>query len=209
MELRCHSGLTTCILPRVFDCTPFSFVTSDQSPSPHHRFPGTAIFEHADQLWLNGIVHVIKPGGRLVTCIAEMIQMNRRRNDDKNSHGQSCRHRVHSHHILQQLSHCRVVCIGFVALVASLAHLFCLSISPSLLFVIAHQASYSQSQFTHLFDYHRDRRHHNVDIYFRVSTPVFSLSFVLSFWSVHTHISFSFSMSVILCICIYYPSFST
>ena len=116
-------------------------------------------FEH-DQLWLNGKVDEIKAGGRLATCIAEMKRL-RKEMEDKSPNepkvssipslisihpltgSKLSTYKVHiaSYNNFPTAAGLASSASGFAALVASLAHLYALTVSPSLLSIIARQGS--------------------------------------------------------------------
>lgn len=117
-------------------------------------------FEH-DQLWLNGKVDEIKPGGRLATCIAEMKRLRKESVEDKSPNEPKVSsilslifilpltkkklstYKVHiaSYNNFPTAAGLASSASGFAALVASLAQLYALTVSPSILSIIARQGS--------------------------------------------------------------------
>ncbi|KAF8149474.1 Diphosphomevalonate decarboxylase [Crassisporium funariophilum] len=100
-------------------------------------------FEH-DQLWLNGKEDEIKAGGRLATCIAEMKRLRKEVIEDKNpSAPKLSTYKVHiaSYNNFPTAAGLASSASGFAALVASLAQLYTLTVSPSTLSLIARQGS--------------------------------------------------------------------
>ncbi|CAA7260652.1 unnamed protein product [Cyclocybe aegerita] len=102
-----------------------------------------ASFER-DQLWLNGKEDEIKPGSRLATCISEMKRLRKEVVEDKNlAEPKISQYNVHiaSYNNFPTAAGLASSASGFAALVASLAHLYALPVSPSTLSLIARQGS--------------------------------------------------------------------
>ncbi|KAF4620472.1 hypothetical protein D9613_000158 [Agrocybe pediades] len=100
-------------------------------------------FEH-DQLWLNGKEDEIKAGGRLATCISEMKRLRKELVEDKDPNAPKLSsYKVHiaSYNNFPTAAGLASSASGFAALVASLAHLYQLTVSPSVLSLIARQGS--------------------------------------------------------------------
>ncbi|KDR67556.1 hypothetical protein GALMADRAFT_258221 [Galerina marginata CBS 339.88] len=100
-------------------------------------------FEH-DQLWLNGKVDEIKAGGRLATCISEMKRLRKELVEDKSPNEpklSSWKVHIASYNNFPTAAGLASSASGFAALVASLAHLYALTVSPSVLSLIARQGS--------------------------------------------------------------------
>ncbi|PPQ90625.1 hypothetical protein CVT25_006608 [Psilocybe cyanescens] len=119
-------------------------VTLDQD---HLRSTTTAradaSFEQ-DQLWLNGKVDEIKAGGRLATCIAEMKRLRKETVEAKDPNAPKLSsYKVHiaSYNNFPTAAGLASSASGFAALVASLAQLYNLTVSPSILSLIARQGS--------------------------------------------------------------------
>lgn len=98
----------------------------------------------ADRLWLNGKEEEIKAGGRTATCIAEMKRLRKLHVEDKDPSAAplSAWHvRIASHNNFPTAAGLASSASGFAALVASLAQLYQLTVSPSVLSLIARQGS--------------------------------------------------------------------
>ncbi|KAG6865486.1 hypothetical protein C0991_002198 [Blastosporella zonata] len=97
-----------------------------------------------DRLWLNGIEEDIKTGGRMATCIAEMKRLRKEKVEDV----QPNEPKLSSYHVhiasfnnFPTAAGLASSASGFAALVASLAQLYTLPVSPSTLSLIARQGS--------------------------------------------------------------------
>jgi len=102
-----------------------------------------SLFE-SDRLWLNGKEEEIKAGGRTATCIFEMKRLRKLHVEDKDpSAAQLSAWNVHiaSYNNFPTAAGLASSASGFAALVASLAHLYELPVSPSTLSLIARQGS--------------------------------------------------------------------
>ncbi|EDR15343.1 uncharacterized protein LACBIDRAFT_228351 [Laccaria bicolor S238N-H82] len=97
-----------------------------------------------DTLWLNGKEDEIKPGGRLATCISELKRLRQAtvENEDPSAPKLST-YKVHiaSYNNFPTAAGLASSASGFAALVASLAQLYALPVSPSTLSIIARQGS--------------------------------------------------------------------
>ncbi|KAF9236335.1 GHMP kinase [Melanogaster broomeanus] len=96
-----------------------------------------------DQLWLNGKLDEIKPGGRLATCINAMKHM-RKAVEDADPHAEKFSQwkvRICSHNNFPTAAGLASSASGFAALVYSLAKLYQLPASPKVLSMIARQGS--------------------------------------------------------------------
>ncbi|KIK02242.1 hypothetical protein K443DRAFT_677763 [Laccaria amethystina LaAM-08-1] len=97
-----------------------------------------------DTLWLNGKEDEIKPGGRLATCITELKRLRQAtvENEDPTAPKLST-YKVHiaSYNNFPTAAGLASSASGFAALVASLAQLYALPVSPSTLSIIARQGS--------------------------------------------------------------------
>jgi diphosphomevalonate decarboxylase len=96
-----------------------------------------------DQLWLNGKVDEIKPGGRLATCIAEMKKLRAEVEAQSPNEPKLSTFKVHisSYNNFPTAAGLASSASGFAALVSSLAALYKLPASPSQLSLIARQGS--------------------------------------------------------------------
>ena len=97
-----------------------------------------------DRLWLNGTEDVIKPDSRLDTCIREMKRLRKEAVEDNDpSAPKLSTYKVHiaSYNNFPTAAGLASSAAGFAALVASLAHLYELPVSPSTLSLIARQGS--------------------------------------------------------------------
>ncbi|KIM72212.1 hypothetical protein PILCRDRAFT_829911 [Piloderma croceum F 1598] len=96
-----------------------------------------------DQLWLNGKVDEIKPGGRLATCIAEMKKLRAQVESGSPNEPKLAEFKLHisSFNNFPTAAGLASSAAGFAALVASLAALYQLPTSPSELSRIARQGS--------------------------------------------------------------------
>ncbi|PFH53695.1 hypothetical protein AMATHDRAFT_54113 [Amanita thiersii Skay4041] len=119
-------------------------VTLDQD---HMRSTTTSRADPAfekDRLWLNGKEEEIKAAGRMATCIAEMKRLRKFEVEDKepNAPKLSTFHvHIASFNNFPTAAGLASSASGLAALVASLAYLYDLPISPSKLSVIARQGS--------------------------------------------------------------------
>jgi diphosphomevalonate decarboxylase len=96
-----------------------------------------------DQLWLNGKVDEIKPGGRLATCIAEMKKLRAQVESENPNEPKLSEFKVHisSFNNFPTAAGLASSAAGFAALVSSLAALYKLPASASELSRIARQGS--------------------------------------------------------------------
>ncbi|KAG5335197.1 hypothetical protein C0989_001899 [Termitomyces sp. Mn162] len=118
-------------------------VTLDQD---HLRSTTTSRADPAfarDRLWLNGVEEEITAGGRLSTCIAEMKRLRKQVEDAQPGEVQLSSYHVHiaSFNNFPTAAGLASSASGFAALVASLAQLYALPVSPSALSLIARQGS--------------------------------------------------------------------
>ncbi|KAG6891570.1 hypothetical protein C0992_003597 [Termitomyces sp. T32_za158] len=97
----------------------------------------------ADTLWLNGVQDHIAPGGRLHTCIAEMKRLRKLEEDAHPALPPLSSYAVHiaSYNNFPTAAGLASSASGFAALVASLAQLYHLPLSPSALSLIARRGS--------------------------------------------------------------------
>lgn len=98
----------------------------------------------SDHLWLNGKEEEIKPGGRTATCITEMKRLRKLKVEDQDPSApplSTWRVHIASYNNFPTAAGLASSASGFAALVASLAHLYELPVSPSTLSLIARQGS--------------------------------------------------------------------
>jgi len=97
-----------------------------------------------DRLWLNGKEEEIKEDGRMSTCIKEMKRLRKEEVEDKDPNApklSSLYVHIASYNNFPTAAGLASSASGFAALVASLAHLYTLPVSPSTLSLIARQGS--------------------------------------------------------------------
>ncbi|KAF9000575.1 mevalonate pyrophosphate decarboxylase [Hymenopellis radicata] len=97
-----------------------------------------------DTLWLNGEEELIKEGGRMATCIAELKRLRKELVEDKEANAPKLSTfpvHVASYNNFPTAAGLASSASGFAALVSSLAQLYQLPCSPSQLSLIARQGS--------------------------------------------------------------------
>ncbi|KAF8913715.1 mevalonate pyrophosphate decarboxylase [Mucidula mucida] len=97
-----------------------------------------------DTLWLNGTEELIKEGGRMATCIAELKRLRKELVEDKEANAPKLSTfpvHIASYNNFPTAAGLASSASGFAALVSSLAQLYQLPFSPSQLSLIARQGS--------------------------------------------------------------------